>query len=139
MQGEEREFAFEPLRFPVPGVVLKDGSGVDSIIDISGAVQGRLRPDGSVDVRVGMGRWIGGALTGQPRTGGIGDGGHKIVNLRPGEVVSLVLPSQGEVFPKSSYGVLTSEGRIVTIENKTFYAGAQDSLIVKLTRGAESR
>jgi len=86
-----------------------------------------------------MGRWIGGALTGQPRTGGIGDGGHKIVNLRPGEVVSLVLPSQGEVFPKSSYGVLTSEGRIVTIENKTFYAGAQDSLIVKLTRGAESR
>ena len=139
MQGEEREFAFEPLRFPVPGVVLKDGSGVDSIIEIHGAVRGRLRPDGSIDLLVGMGRSIGGEISGQPKRGGIGDGGHKVVNLRPGEAVSLVLPSQGEVFPNARVGVQTPDGRTVWIEDKTFYAGTQDSLIVKVTRGVESR
>ena len=39
-----------PLRFVAAESFYPDGAGIDSILEISGAVRGRLRADGSIDV-----------------------------------------------------------------------------------------
>ncbi|HKQ61804.1 MAG TPA: hypothetical protein VJS92_10955 [Candidatus Polarisedimenticolaceae bacterium] len=140
-QGEKLDYQFGLLRFSVPDVKLADGTEIDSLIEVSGTLQGRVRRDGSIDLRLGAGRWVSAVIAGEPRQGGIGDGGGKVVSIVPGEAVSLTLPvPQGKcgVGPKSSSFVPSGSRRAVPgevwVDNHAFYAGHQDSLILTVTR-----
>lgn len=94
------EFRFAPMRFRVVGAILEDGSPVDSILESFASIRGRLRPDGTIGVDVGITRMVGAAAVGKPRTGGVGGGGRKQFSLASGETVSMVLPP-----PQGRYGV----------------------------------
>lgn len=135
-QGEELNFQFVPLRFPAPEAVLDDGSILDSILEVGGMVQGRLRPDGSIDVRLSATRWVDAERAGTPRRGGIGDGGNKTFSVLPGETVAMKLPApsgRNGIAWKSSgppYGPEDS----VYVDSAEFYAGHTDELILTITR-----
>ena len=45
------------------------------VVEILGAVQGRVRDDGTIDVRLEATRWVDTVLNGDPRAGGVGGGG----------------------------------------------------------------
>jgi hypothetical protein len=93
-QGESVTLEFPELRWPVR-TVLADGSRAEVVGELSAGMLGRLRPDGSVDVSFSAGRWLGVAREGQPRRGGVGDGGRRLVNVQAGETIELVLPAPG--------------------------------------------
>ncbi len=65
---------------------------MDSIPEVAGSVKGRLRPDGSIDVRLDASRRIGAVRSGHPRLGWVRDGGNDDFTVRPGETVEMVLP-----------------------------------------------
>jgi|GEM_PF-2034444 len=133
-QGEQRDLAFEAMRFPVPGVTFRDGTVVESVIEALGAVRGRLRPDGTIGLDVSITRWVGTAPAGKPRPGGTGAGGRKEFSVAAGEAVSLVLPpvTGGHSIEDTSEPPTGSAGRrpLVTVNHPEFYAGARDEVIV---------
>lgn len=140
LQGETVEFRFVPLRYGVPGARLGDGSGVDTILEISGTVQGRVRADGTIDLELRASRWVDAEPAGSPRRGGIGDGGSKQLNLRPGETVSLVLRAPGGTAGVSRSGASADHSGSgaprmeVNVDMQEFFAGHEDSLILTVTR-----
>jgi hypothetical protein len=117
-QGETLSFNLGERRQPVPET--HEGKRWDSILEMVGEVQARARADGQIDLRLGAGRWVSTELTGTPRTGGIGDGGRKVVTVSPGETIALRLPSP--------------RGRAEFVDSKAFYAGHTDELILTVTR-----
>jgi hypothetical protein len=134
-QGEIVETTFAPLRFPVPDTA-PGVPALESILEVSASIQGRIRSDGSIDARFGAGRYVDTELAGSPRRGGIGDGGRKLVNLVPGETISLVLP-----VPRGRNGLTAKEvgaddslNDELMIDSAKFYANHKDELIVTVTR-----
>ena len=99
-QGEQVTVTFPSLRWPLPGLTAKDGRPAQVIADLLADIRGRLRPDGSIDLQLGAGRWI--AVGGEKRIGGIGDGGKKTLKLAAGEVVDVQLPTPG---PRAGHGI----------------------------------
>ena len=123
--GRAMEFRFAPVRFPVPGARLEDGSEVESIIEVSGEVRGRIRADGTIDVSLDATRWVDAEKAGSPRRGGIGGGGTKRFNVVPGETVTMRLPT-----PSGRTGA----GPNVWVDNAEFHAGAVDEIVLTVTR-----
>lgn len=110
-QGEPVAFRFEPLRWEVGEDVFDDGADAHVVLEASAAIRGRLRRDGSIDVQLDATRWMGVAPEGEPRSGGIGDGGRKLFAVAPGESVKMVLPPPGSA---ASHGWRVSgAGRVV--------------------------
>lgn len=78
---------------------------------------------------------------GESRRGGIGDGGTNVVTMNAGETVRLTLP-----VPTGGTGIdLTTDAKgngstpyrrenLYVIDNKAYYAGSQDSLILTVDR-----
>jgi hypothetical protein len=152
-QGEEVRFKLDPLRWTLPGSSV-DGAPIDAIAEIAGSIQGRVREDGTVDVALDGSRRLGGEPAGRPMTGSAGDGGRKIVSMRPGETVRLVLPAltngtrevrsktavPGEVRANEDSSARTTSwgansAKSATIDWKKFYAGREDSFTLTVTVG----
>jgi hypothetical protein len=143
-QGEIIDFHFLPMRFPVPDKTLPETSDLEVILEVAGKIQGRVRRDGSINVRLDVSRWIDTENAGSPRGGGIGDGGTKLFSVSPDESVSMVLPS-----PSGSSGIsksskmvsssslekkLDSWGDVIGIDHSEFFKGQEDSLILTIRR-----
>ena len=141
LQGEPVSVRFESLRFLVPGVHFTDGTGLEAILDLTGSLRGRIQSDGSIQVRLFAERMTGVARSGQLRLGGVGDSGTKVVTMNPGETVRLALPA-----PTGQPGIdLTTDAKgngstpfrpenVYSVDNTTYYAGSQDSLILTVDR-----
>jgi hypothetical protein len=136
-QGTLIEYRMLPLRFVAAESFYPNGAGIDSILEISGAVRGRLRADGSVDVKLDASRWIGIARQGMPRRGGVGDGGTKIFSVVPGETVSMVLPTPRgancTTLQSSSSGTnldTTPQENKHCVDSAEFYGNHQDEIIL---------
>ncbi|MDX1388039.1 MAG: hypothetical protein R3344_02560, partial [Acidobacteriota bacterium] len=111
------------------------------ILEVMGALRGRVRPDGSIDVRLGATRWVDAEKAGTPRRGGIGGGGTKVFSVLAGETVSMVLPAPGgrngvsvTTTVKTQGAEVKSDSTEVWVDNKEFFAGHQDELILTVTR-----
>lgn len=130
-QGERLEFRFAPMRSDAPDLALADGTRVDAILDTIGAVRGRLRADGTVDVDFGATRWATIERAGDPRRGGIGVGGNRVVTVVPGEAVGFRFPEhQG----RSGLGLSADER---TLDHSAFYEGHEDTLILTVERAED--
>lgn len=96
-QGEMVDVDTVTFRWPVNRRT-PDGKTADVVARFNASVLGRLRTDGSIDLYVEAGRHLGIALPDRVSRGGIGGGGQRLLNIRPGEAIELVLP-----MPQGSY------------------------------------
>jgi hypothetical protein len=143
-QGEIIDFHFLPMRFPIPEKTLPDKSNLEAILEVDGKIQGRVRRDGSISVKLNVSRWIDTEKAGSPRRGGIGDGGTKLFSVFPDESVGMSLPS-----PSGSSGISISSkmasssplekkvdswGDVIGIDHAEFFKGQEDSLILTIRR-----
>lgn len=130
-QGDEVDFEFEPMRFPTDARVPDDGDRVEATVRAGGAVRGRVRPDGTIELRLGATRWTSAGAEGAVVRGGIGDPGVRVFSVRSGETVSVPFPpahGRHGVSPKSD------RGEFVWIDAGRVYAGHTDELILTVTR-----
>ena len=65
------------------------------VAELDTEILGRARRDGSIDLSVRAGRWFRVGYPTYDPVGGLGAGGRMHVNVRPGEVIELVMPSSG--------------------------------------------
>jgi hypothetical protein len=88
-QGQELAFQFPHVR--VPASVGSHEVATELHIDVRGTVRGRIRPDGSIDLSLESERTLWYVA---PDGAGehVGDGGEKLLNVRPGEVLRVELP-----------------------------------------------
>lgn len=150
-QGESVPVEFEPLRFPIAGATMADGRAIESVLEGSGTVLGRVQEDGHIRVRLTARRWTGVAPARTPRAGGIGGGGEMTFDVKPGETVRLTIPPPGGTTGINrtgnggrvvDYGTSSPGGRslagaepssredVFDIDNAAFYQGSRDSLIL---------
>jgi hypothetical protein len=142
-QGEAVQFSFAPLRFPVSGVTLVDGSKVDVVLEILGSLRGRVRSDGAIDLNLSATRWVNLVPSGAASRGGTAGRGRKVVTVVAGETVALGLPvpnGAAGVSPAISRGA-TDAGKLsetgpdeIVVNYEKFFAGHADDLIVTVTR-----
>jgi hypothetical protein len=142
-QGEEVQFSFAPLRFPVSGVTLADGSKVDVVLEILGSLRGRVRSDGAIDLNLSATRWVNLVPSGTASRGGTAGRGRKVVTVVAGETVALGLPvptGSAGVSPTVSRGA-TDSGKLsesgpdeIVVNYDDFFAGHVDDLILTVTR-----
>lgn len=143
-QGEEVDYRFAPLRFDPESLVEGDPSAVDFIVEILGSVRGRVRPDGTIEVRLVATRWTDAVLDGKPRSGGTSEGGTKIFTVSSGESVVLELPAHGggstsidrTVDVRSAPGEprrRVADDRI-KIDHEEAYREREDAIILTVTR-----
>lgn len=130
-QGEEVRFEFEPLRFPTDVRVPDDGDIVEASVRAAGAVRGRVRPDGSIELRLGATRWTSATAAGDDVLGGIGEPGEKVFTVRPGETVSVPFPP---AHGKHGVPPKVFKGQFGTIDAAEVFAGHTDELILTVTR-----
>jgi hypothetical protein len=89
-QGEQLPFAFPRQRLPAGA---GGGPGTDELeVEVTGRVRGRLRSDGGVVLSLDTWRGLSYVAPDGSNDGGIGDGGQKVVEVRPGEVIRIELP-----------------------------------------------
>jgi len=147
-QGEPVDIRFEPLRWRIAEDVFDGEEDAHLVLELSGRLRGRLRRDGSVDVELGVSRWLGVAPENGPRPGGIGDGGRKVFSVALGETVKMVLPDPGPngshalrrtddgrgrtLLPPSRGVVLT--GETIRVQNAPFFDGHEMSFLLTVTR-----
>jgi len=142
-QGEAVRFSFAPLRFPVSGVSLADGSKVDVVLEILGSLRGRVRSDGAIDLNLSATRWVNLVPSGAASRGGTAGSGRKVVTVVAGETVALGLPvpsGAAGVSPTVSRGA-TDSGKLsesgpdeIVVNYDDFFAGHVDDLILTVTR-----
>jgi hypothetical protein len=87
-QGEQAEFWFTPVTWPLP-------SGCDVAVKVSGEIRGRLRDDGTIEMAVSPSRRLEHtvpAIRFPDRRAG-SETGKKVVDVGPGQSVRFVLPS----------------------------------------------
>lgn len=147
-QGDKMEFTIGGWRQPVTQLKDDQGHPFSVVTEYSGTIRGRLRTDGSIDAFLGVGRWMDTVETGEPRAGGIGDGGSKRVNLQPGETVKIVLPKtsggSGECterkgFVYSAPGMkpdwpFSVENNCLTVDFGALCAGKEAAVYVRVDR-----
>jgi hypothetical protein len=87
--GQEQAFEFPHVR--IPAEAGSHETVTELQIDVSGSVRGRIRPDGSLDLSLESERMLWYVA---PDGGGehVGDGGEKLLNVQPGEVIRVELP-----------------------------------------------
>lgn len=145
-QGDKTDFYFFPLRFPIPEGTLSDGSSLETILEISGTLQGRIRSDGTILVELNAMRWIDAERVGSSRRGGVGDGGTKIFSMKSGEPVQLVLPkptgysrftdslkNHTNNNPAPDVSKDKNIGKGFVVDHGEFFEGHEDSLILTVT------
>jgi hypothetical protein len=92
-QGERLGYRFETIRQHVPGIELDNGSAIETVMDIEGAIRGRIQPDGTIGITLDTERRFGLAAAGKDSRGWSSDGGgSKFFVMNPGEAVSTLLP-----------------------------------------------
>lgn len=121
-QGEEVKFRFLPLRFGLTDVPKQDGRPLELVMDVSGAVRGRRRPDGSFELRLAGSRMIGITPQGEARSGGIGWNGVKLFAVAPGESVALEFPA-----PEGRVAMAAGQPGVVLAD---YFAGSDTSIIL---------
>ncbi len=147
-QGEAVPFRFDAMRWAVADARYGDGRGVEATAWISGTVEGRLRRDGYIALELDAKRFHSIVPAGSGRRGGIGDLGRKLLTVRAGETVALVLPAargwgadwtdpsgtvsgtistQPAKIPFSKDGIDVVPGR-VAVDFERFFAGHRMSL-----------
>jgi hypothetical protein len=89
-QGESLNFAFPALTWPLPDVRFADGRNGSVAATVTGAIRGRIRDDGSIDLFLEAHRDIG--IVGRQTRGAIGDHGRKSLRVGPAETLGLTLP-----------------------------------------------
>ncbi len=146
-QGESVDFLFPLLTWPLPGVRFKDGAPAQVSASISGSLRGRMRTDGSLDLVLAGNRTAGVGPSGSRAAAVLGDGGRKIVRVRSGETVGLVLPAPRGYSMASLDGVSAStssqdpgagvpadgvsvSGESVTVSFGRFFTGHKMSLVL---------
>ncbi|MDH3626437.1 MAG: hypothetical protein OEV00_01130 [Acidobacteriota bacterium] len=112
-QGEQVEVEPVSLRWPIVRRT-PDGKTADVVAEIRASLRGRKRVDGSIDLYLGARRKIGVARPGLAPRGGVGGGGHRMFNIRPGETIELVMPkpqgwSTERIDPAGKRGQVESE------------------------------
>jgi hypothetical protein len=93
-QGERLPFTFPRQKLPALVRVTTDH---ELQVTITGKVRGRIRSDGSLELSLTTDRMLSYLASDGSDDGGIGEGGEKIVDIRPGETIQVELPdpSQG--------------------------------------------
>ena len=94
-QGERLPFAFSHQKLPA----LASGGTADQKLQVAvtGQMRGRIRSDGTLELSLVTNRALSYVAPDGSNDGGIGEGGEKLVDLRPGEAIRVELPdpSQG--------------------------------------------
>jgi len=138
-QGELKPFTFRSLGFALDGKVVTADSKPSIQLSVEGAILGRLRPDGAIELvvdgmlRLGCGDdgWVGGG------------GGQKKYVARDGETVSVELPfgwghcgaiTGAAIPPNARPGVSASGAGGIRITKQEFFHGDRLSLLVTARR-----
>lgn len=89
-QGQRAKVEFTEIRHDLG----RPSAGNPFVVaELSAGVLGRARRDGSIDLSVNAGRWFRVGYPSYPPVGGIGAGGRLYLNVQPGEVVELTMPT----------------------------------------------
>jgi hypothetical protein len=146
-QGAQVEFAFVPLRFPVPQLVPNQLS-YDVITTVLGTLRGRLQADGRIVLSVDTTRRDGLGPRGEGPVAGGGSSGVKRLEVAPAEAVEIELPiARGRSSmpavagiapsprrgpaPRPTQPVTVADGR-VTVEDALFFEGQRTSLVLQV-------
>jgi hypothetical protein len=138
-QGEWKPFTFRSMGFALDGKVVTADSKPAIQLSVEGAILGRLRPDGAIELvvdgmlRLGCGDdgWVGGG------------GGQKRYVARDGETVSVELPfgwghcgaiTGAAIPPNARPGVSASGAGGIRITKQEFFQGDKLALIVTARR-----
>jgi len=89
-QGERLSFAFPKEKLPASPSGGEDDQKLE--VAFTGKVRGRVRSDGRVAVSLDTHRMLSYVAPDGSNDGGIGEGGEKMVDVRPGEAVRVELP-----------------------------------------------
>jgi len=156
-QGGSIDFTFEPLAWPLDGVVLHGSAAARVFAWLTGTVRGRLRDDGTMEILLDARRHIGIRASAHDEPNGAGDGGRKVLRLSEGETVALMLPAAQGIHSMALDGTWGSvsgaagmtpsqdavEPEAVTLTKKTvsvdfrrFFAGHEMSLRLTARRHA---
>jgi hypothetical protein len=93
-QGEQLPFAFPRQKLPA---LARGGTAQQELqVTITGKVRGRIRSDGTLGLSLTTDRMLSYVASDGSSDGGIGEGGEKIVEVRPGETIQLELPDPGQ-------------------------------------------
>jgi hypothetical protein len=146
LQGADVSFAFVPLRFAVPEVVLNQ-LPYDLVTTVLGTVRGRLKPDGRIALNVETTRRDGLGLHGDPPIGWGGSTGTKILDLARGEAIEIEIPvGSGRSSRHATAGVTSAPPRRLpsaptepvsisdgwlTVEDGVFFQGTRTSVVVQ--------
>jgi hypothetical protein len=99
-QGQQVDYFFRPLSYTADGH--RGGDGATAILmNISGAIRGRVRTDGNIDLTVDGSR----GFTDAASTAAVASHGRTMLTVRPGETVEVLtdLPVAGRL---STFGDL---------------------------------
>jgi hypothetical protein len=155
-QGKASDFDFTPFRFDVPKLA-PDQYDLDLVTRLTGAVKGRLRDDGKVDVDLETRRVDRLERADQPAAPVARAGGRKTLELRLGETIEIELPQPSgmnahvaspqsggltgrmgigarEGAPAPGPAVALKDGAIV-VNIKEFFAGDRFSVLIRVRKG----
>ena len=83
-QGQQVEYFFRPVPYTADGR-RSDGGEAAILMNVSGAIRGRVRTDGNIDLTVDASR----GFTNAAATAGAGNKGRTMVTVRPGETIEV--------------------------------------------------
>jgi hypothetical protein len=83
-QGQKVDYFFRPIPYAADGH-RSDTSAAAVLMNVSGAIRGRLRTDGRIDLTVDGSRWF----TDAARAAGVGNQGRTMITVKPGETIEV--------------------------------------------------
>jgi hypothetical protein len=83
-QGQQVDYFFRPVPYTADGR-RRDGGATAILMNVSGAIRGRVRTDGNIDLTVDGSRWF----TDPAATAGVGNKGRTMETVRPGETIEV--------------------------------------------------
>jgi hypothetical protein len=129
LQGEAIDFRFRPVRWPLRTLTPSAPTDLSVDEDISGAIRGRLRMDGTIDVSLTTTRLLVHSYRGGS-WGAVGyEEGRKSFSVRSGEAVQLELPK-----PSGSAGLRSRDGSTMQANYGELFANHAASVIVRISR-----
>jgi hypothetical protein len=123
-QGTELQFAFLPLRFPVPQLVTNQVP-YDVITSVLGTLRGRLQDDGRIALSVDT-----------TRRDGLGPRGEIELPAPSGRsslpaVAGVTPPPRRGPVPRAADPVTVADGRVI-VEDALFFEGQRTSLVLQV-------
>jgi hypothetical protein len=83
-QGQQVDYFFRPVPYTADGQ-RSEGGAPAILMNVSGAIRGRVRSDGNIDLMVDGTRWF----TDAAATSGVGKKGRTMITIRPGETIEV--------------------------------------------------